>query len=54
MTPEVVSRIADTVAEVMIEFPDLPLADCIAIAWWEELVIYGDPDAPTPKGFLSA
>jgi hypothetical protein len=48
------ARIAHAVAEILIEYPDLPLRAAIWLAIREEQLIYGDADAATPLGILHA
>ena len=48
------ARVASRAAELMVEYPDVSVTACLEYAIREELLMYGDPDAPEPRGVLTA
>ena len=46
------ARVATRAAELMIDYPEASVDLCLWMADLEEVLIHGDPDAPTPKGLL--
>lgn len=50
---EAIARICQRAAELLIENEDMTLVEALRTADVEDLFIYGDSDASTPRGLLN-